>query len=107
MSFAPTTAVEISGPMPETLIRRQCLRRFQGEGVPLERQKRRRPELVRYRQKRHQLAEPDINRVASVWHTDADVGRRVDVVTDMSKGRRLCFPGYTMQSEPILRRFWD
>jgi hypothetical protein len=38
MPFAPTTAAEISGPMPETLIRRQCLRRFQGEGVPLERQ---------------------------------------------------------------------
>jgi hypothetical protein len=37
---------------------------------------------------RHGLAEPDINRVASAWHTDADLGRPVECVTDMSKSRR-------------------
>lgn len=43
---------------------------------------------------RHGLAEPDINRVASAWHTDADLGRPVECVTDMSKSRRAGFTDY-------------
>lgn len=40
------------------------------------------------------LKEPDLNRLASPWHTDADLGRPIEVVTDMSKSRRLGFTGY-------------
>jgi hypothetical protein len=40
------------------------------------------------------LVEPDLGRLASPWHTDADLGRPVQVVTDMSKGRRLGFTRY-------------
>ncbi|MBM6583957.1 SDR family oxidoreductase [Microvirga sp. BT689] len=40
------------------------------------------------------LAEPDLGRLASPWHTDADLGRPIEVVTDMSKSRRLDFTGY-------------
>lgn len=40
------------------------------------------------------LAEPDLSRLASPWHTDADLGRPFEVVTDMSKSRRLGFAGY-------------
>lgn len=40
------------------------------------------------------LIEPDINRLASPWHTDADLGRPIEVVTDMSKSRRLGFLDY-------------
>jgi hypothetical protein len=39
--------------------------------------------------KRYDLAEPDLNVLASAWHTDADLGRPIEVVTDMSKSRRL------------------
>ena len=39
----------------------------------------------------HGLLERDINRLISPWHTDADLGRPVEVVTDMSKSRRLGF----------------
>jgi nucleoside-diphosphate-sugar epimerase len=37
------------------------------------------------------LAELDIGRLASPWHTDADLGRPIEVVTDMSKSRKLGF----------------
>jgi nucleoside-diphosphate-sugar epimerase len=40
------------------------------------------------------LAEPDLGRLASPWHTDADLGRPIEVVTDMSKSRRLGFTAY-------------
>ncbi|MFJ3383671.1 MULTISPECIES: SDR family oxidoreductase [unclassified Curtobacterium] len=43
---------------------------------------------------RHGLAEPDITRVASWWHTDADLGRAMEVVTDMGKSRDAGFTGY-------------
>jgi nucleoside-diphosphate-sugar epimerase len=35
----------------------------------------------------HGLAEPDLGRLASWWHTDADLGRDIEVVTDLSKSR--------------------
>lgn len=43
---------------------------------------------------REGLAEPDLSRLASPWHTDADLGRPIEVVTDMSKSRRLGFARY-------------
>jgi hypothetical protein len=43
---------------------------------------------------REGLVEPDLSRLASPWHTDADLGRPVEVVTDMSKSRRLGFREY-------------
>ncbi|MCU1404365.1 MAG: NAD-dependent dehydratase [Glaciihabitans sp.] len=35
----------------------------------------------------HGLVESDLNRLASWWHTDADLGRQIEVVTDISKSR--------------------
>jgi nucleoside-diphosphate-sugar epimerase len=40
------------------------------------------------------LVERDIGRLISPWHTDADLGRPIEVVTDMSKSRRLGFLDY-------------
>ena len=42
----------------------------------------------------HGLAERDLGRLASWWHTDADLGRKMEVVTDMSKSRLAGFTGY-------------
>ncbi|SDW41315.1 SDR family oxidoreductase [Roseicitreum antarcticum] len=42
----------------------------------------------------HDLAETDLSRLASPWHTDADLGRPIEVVTDMSKSRAMGFTGY-------------
>lgn len=43
---------------------------------------------------RHGLAEPDLNRLASAWHTDLDLGRPLEVMTDMANSRRLGFTAY-------------
>ncbi|GAA1126421.1 SDR family oxidoreductase [Arthrobacter flavus] len=42
----------------------------------------------------HGLAEPRLDRVASWWHTDGDLGRNLEVVADMSKSRVAGFTGY-------------
>jgi len=52
---------------------------------------------------RESLAEADLSRLASPWHTDADLGRPFEVVTDMSKSRRLGFTGY----QPTDDAFFD
>ncbi|MFE8103691.1 SDR family oxidoreductase [Brenneria goodwinii] len=46
----------------------------------------------------HQLREPRIQQLASWWHTDADLGRPMEVVTDMTKSRKAGFLDY--QSTP-------
>jgi nucleoside-diphosphate-sugar epimerase len=43
---------------------------------------------------RHGLAEPRLDRLASWWHTDGDLGRDIEVVTDMGKSREAGFVGY-------------
>jgi nucleoside-diphosphate-sugar epimerase len=43
---------------------------------------------------KYSLAEPDLSRLISPWHTDADLGRPIEVVTDMSKSRKLGFLDY-------------
>ncbi|MFI7493581.1 SDR family oxidoreductase [Kocuria sp. M4R2S49] len=42
----------------------------------------------------HQLIEPDLGRLASWWHTDADLGRNFEVVADMARSRLAGFTGY-------------
>jgi hypothetical protein len=54
---------------------------------------------------REGLVEPDLSRLASPWHTDADLGRPVEVVTDMSKSRRLGFTAYQPTDEAFLDLF--
>jgi nucleoside-diphosphate-sugar epimerase len=49
------------------------------------------------------LAEHDLNQLASPWHTDADLGRPIEVVTDMGKSRRLGFTVY----QPTDDAFFD
>jgi nucleoside-diphosphate-sugar epimerase len=40
---------------------------------------------------RYNLKESDLDRLASAWHTDLDLGRPIEVMTDMSKSRKLGF----------------
>ncbi|ADW70475.1 SDR family oxidoreductase [Granulicella tundricola] len=40
---------------------------------------------------KYDLAESDVTRVASWWHTDGDLGRKIECVNDMSKSRRVGF----------------
>lgn len=49
------------------------------------------------------LAQADINKLISPWHTDADLGRPIEVVTDMSKSRKMGFLDY----QPTDDAFFD
>jgi nucleoside-diphosphate-sugar epimerase len=54
---------------------------------------------------REGLAEPDLTRLTSPWHTDADLGRPIEVVADMSKSRRLGFTGYQPTDDAFFALF--
>ncbi|EPM92255.1 hypothetical protein A249_22359, partial [Pseudomonas syringae pv. actinidiae ICMP 18804] len=53
----------------------------------------------------HQLKESDINRLISPWHTDADLGRPIEVVTDMSKSRKLGFTAFQASDDAFFEVF--
>jgi nucleoside-diphosphate-sugar epimerase len=67
---------------------------FDGTVVPLEEQMANDAPVWKALAEQHGLAETDITRLASPWHTDADLGRPIEVVTDMSKSRQLGFLSY-------------
>lgn len=54
---------------------------------------------------KHSLAEPDLAVLSSAWHTDADLGRPVEVFTDMSKSRKLGFLDYQATDESFFDLF--
>lgn len=54
---------------------------------------------------RHNLAESDLNKLASPWHTDLDLGRPIEVMTDMSKSRKLGFAVYQRTDESFFKLF--
>lgn len=51
------------------------------------------------------LVEPDISKLASWWHTDADLGRPMEVITDMSKSRTAGFLDYEPTDQAFFRLF--
>ncbi len=76
---------------------------FDGEVIPLEGQLAGAAPIWADIARRHRLAEPDIDRLASAWHTDADLGRPFEVVTDMTRSRELGFLDY----QATERSFFD
>ncbi|WP_437889947.1 SDR family oxidoreductase [Phytobacter sp. V91] len=73
---------------------------FTGAIMPLEGRMQEAEEAWQEIASRYQLAESHVNRLASWWHTDADLGRPMEAFTDMSKSRKAGFTGYrsTMDS---------
>jgi nucleoside-diphosphate-sugar epimerase len=53
----------------------------------------------------HSLKESDIERLISPWHTDADLGRPIEVVTDMSKSRALGFTAFQASDQAFFDVF--
>ena len=78
---------------------------FDGTVRPLEQQMAGDADLWREIATREGLAEADLHRLASPWHTDADLGRPIEVVTDMSKSRRLGFTGYQPTDDAFFALF--
>ncbi len=78
---------------------------FDGSVCPLEQQMADDRPIWRRIAERHHLAEPDLSRLASPWHTDADLGRPIEVVTDMGKSRRLGFTAYQSTDDAFFDLF--
>ena len=78
---------------------------FDGSVRPLEKQMEADAPLWRQMAERERLTEPDLGRLASPWHTDADLGRPIEVVTDMSKSRRLGFLDYQPSDDSFFDLF--
>jgi nucleoside-diphosphate-sugar epimerase len=78
---------------------------FDGTVQPLEAQMRDDAPLWREIAERHGLVEPELERLSSPWHTDADLGRPIEVVTDMSKSRRLGFTAYQPTDDAFFNLF--
>jgi nucleoside-diphosphate-sugar epimerase len=78
---------------------------FPGEGAPLEQQLADAAPIWAEIAHRYGLAEADLGRVSSAWHTDADLGRPIEAVTDMSKSRKLGFLNYQATDESFYDLF--
>ncbi|WP_028965782.1 SDR family oxidoreductase [Sphingomonas phyllosphaerae] len=78
---------------------------FDGVVRPLEQQMANDAALWREIAGREGLVEQELSRLASPWHTDADLGRPIEVVTDMSKSRRLGFTGYQPTDDAFFALF--
>ena len=78
---------------------------YPGEGIPLERQMADAGPLWAEIVRKHDLVRADISAITSAWHTDADLGRPIEVVTDMSKSRKLGFLDYQATDESFFDLF--
>ncbi len=78
---------------------------FTGELNPLEKQLADAAPIWEKLARKYGLAETDLSTVTSAWHTDADLGRPIEVVTDMSKSRALGFLDYQATDESFFQLF--
>lgn len=78
---------------------------FDGSVLPLEVQMADDSPVWRSIAEREGLVEPDLERLSSPWHTDADLGRPIEVVTDMSKSRKLGFTVYRSTDDAFFDLF--
>ena len=67
---------------------------FDGEIAPLEQQMAGDAAVWTSMAAKHGLVEADLWRVASPWHTDLDLSRPIEVMTDMAASRRLGFSAF-------------
>jgi nucleoside-diphosphate-sugar epimerase len=72
---------------------------FSGEVTPLETQMAGDAEVWKRIVQKHGLVEPDLSRVASPWHTDLDLSRPIEVMTDMAASRKRGFAAYQNTEE--------
>jgi nucleoside-diphosphate-sugar epimerase len=53
---------------------------------------------------KYDLVEPDITRLASWWHSDSDLGRQIEVMTDMTKSRKAGFLGFRSTPDSLAEK---
>jgi nucleoside-diphosphate-sugar epimerase len=78
---------------------------FETAPVPLEGQMANDAGVWKKMAEKHGLVEPDLWRVASPWHTDLDISRPLEVMTDMTRSRKLGFLAYQNTEEAFHELF--
>jgi nucleoside-diphosphate-sugar epimerase len=78
---------------------------YPGEGIPLERQLVDAAPIWSDIARKRGLAHADLGVITSAWHTDADLGRPIEVVADMSKSRKLGFLDYQATDDSFFELF--
>jgi nucleoside-diphosphate-sugar epimerase len=78
---------------------------FDGDPAPLEGQMAGMEAAWERLAEREGLRETRLDHVASAWHTDGDLGRDIECVTDMSKARLAGFTGYVRTLDSFARAF--
>jgi hypothetical protein len=78
---------------------------YPAQMMPLEGRMQDAAEVWREVAARYQLREADISKLASWWHTDADLGRPMEAFTDMSKSRKAGFTGYRSTLDSFTQLF--
>jgi hypothetical protein len=78
---------------------------FPGEGTPLQLQLAGAAPLWAHIARKLKLAQSDLKVLASPWHTDADLGRPIEVLTDMGRSRKLGFLDYQKTDESFFDLF--
>ncbi|MCD0490250.1 SDR family oxidoreductase [Pedobacter sp. MC2016-14] len=78
---------------------------FEGAIHSLEQEMRNDGESWKAIAEKYQLKESDLGRLSSAWHTDLDLGRPIEVMTDMSKSRKMGFTIYQDTEDSFYRLF--
>ncbi len=78
---------------------------FEGEIHPLEKEMENDAGLWKEIAQQYGLKETSLNRLASAWHTDLDLGRPIEVMTNMAKSRKLGFTVFQDTEETFFELF--
>ena len=78
---------------------------FEGEIHPLEKEMENDTDLWKEIAQKYRLQENSLNRLASAWHTDLDLGRPIEVMTNMAKSRKLGFNVFQDTEETFFELF--
>ena len=78
---------------------------FDGTMRPLEELMRDDAEIWKTIASENKLKEFDLNKLASPWHTDLDLGRPIEVMTDMTKSRKLGFLNFQSTEDSFYNLF--
>ncbi|MFW0717490.1 SDR family oxidoreductase [Pedobacter sp. N23S346] len=78
---------------------------FDGEIHPLEKEMANDGEKWQEIAQQYELKEASLSRLASAWHTDLDLGRPIEVMTNMAKSRKLGFTVFQDTEETFYELF--
>lgn len=78
---------------------------YTGEIRSLEKQMEHEEELWKKMTSKYNLKENNLLKLASAWHTDLDLSRPVEIMTDMSKSRKLGFKIYKPTIDSFIELF--